>query len=420
MIQLQERLSAELGRIKEKKLWRSPAVIERVRRGHLLVGDQELCNFSSSDYLGLASHPQLCYAAQEAMKRFGFGATASRLVCGTSKEHAALEEELAAVTNQEAALLFPTGFAAATGALSVLLEHGDIIILDKLAHACLIDGARASKATLRIFHHNDLEHLEKQLRWARQKFPQGVILIVTESAFSMDGDVAPLREIVALKERYGALLFVDEAHVIGVRGLAGKRMGGLIGELGLSQHVEIQMGTMSKAMGATGGYLCASRCLIDYLLHRARSFIYTTAAPPSSIAAARAALRIINSQEGETLAQQLWQNIHYFTKLASWPTKPVSAIFPLIIGDEKKTLATSCELLKGGFFLSALRYPSVPRGAARLRLTLTASHRADEIESLTKALGAINELHQTSLPTYFPKKELTGMEAIEGMAEKNE
>ena len=388
MTAIEARLLAELATIKEKDLWRSPAHIERLKGSHITIDGREILNFSSSDYLGLATHPALCTAAKEAMERFGFGATASRLICGTTKEHASLEEELAAAADKEAALLFPTGFAAATGALSVLLQKGDILVLDKLAHACLIDGAKASKATLRVFHHNDLDHLEKHLRWARLHFPQGNILIVTESIFSMDGDVAPLQAIVELKERYGALLFVDEAHAIGVRGLPGKRMGGLIGELGLSDRVDIQMGTLSKAMGASGGYLCAARYIIDYFLHRARSFVYTTAAPPSSIAAARAALHIINSHEGEALAQQLWQNIYHFTELLSWPTQPGSAIFPLILGEEKRALAASKELLQLGLFVPALRYPTVARGSARLRIGLTANHTTNEIELLRKSLAS--------------------------------
>lgn len=392
MLSLEERLSAELATIKEKNLWRSPALVEGLAGPHLVVSGKRLLNFSSNDYLGLATHPALCAAAKEAMERFGFGSTASRLLCGTTKEHALLEEELAAAKKSEAALLFPTGFAAATGALSSLLHYGDVIILDKLAHASLIDGAKASKATLRIFHHNDLEHLEKQLRAARQKFPQGEILIVTESIFSMDGDAAPLREIVALKERYGALLFVDEAHAIGVRGLPGERMGGLIGELGLSEYVEIQMGTLSKAMGSSGGYLCASRTIIDYFLHRARSFIYTTAAPASSIAAARAALRIINSQEGEKLATQLWSNMRLLAELLSWKIEPASAIFPIILGEEKKTLLTSQELFRKGFFVPALRFPTVARGAARLRVSLTASHSFEEISFLKHAIAAVTIL----------------------------
>jgi 8-amino-7-oxononanoate synthase len=394
---LEQRLSVELAIIKQKDLWRSPALVERLAGPRLVVDGKALLNFSSNDYLGLATHPALLAAAEEAMHQFGFGSTASRLLCGTTKEHALLEEELAVVKNTQAALLFPTGFAAATGALAALLHYGDVIILDKLAHASLIDGAKASKATLRIFHHNDLEHLEKQLRFARQKFPQGEILIVTESIFSMDGDAAPLREMVELKERYGALLFVDEAHAIGVRGLPGKRMGGLVGELGLSGRVEIQMGTLSKGMGSSGGYLCASRVMIDYFLHRARSFIYTTAAPAACIGAARAALHIINSEEGETLATQLWKNIHLLAELLPQSTahstsdeKVASAIYPFILGEEKKTLSASHELFKQGFFVPALRFPTVARGAARLRISLTAAHSAEEIEALVKQITLLD------------------------------
>ena len=385
---LQQRLAAELALLKNKNLWRSPALIESASGTDLVIDGRTYCNFSSNDYLGLSSHPALQEAALVACHTFGYGATASRLICGNTKEHQLLEEELAATKKTEAALLFSSGFAAAMGGISSLMQRGDVIILDKLAHASLIDGARASKAKVRAFRHNDLTHLEDHLRWARRSFPSGAILIVTESVFSMDGDVAPLEEIVALKERYGAVLFVDEAHAIGVRGKPTHRMGGLIGELGLTDRVEIQMGTLSKAVGASGGYLCASRTMIDYLLHRARIFIYTTAAPPSVLAAARAGVRVINSAEGETFALQMWKNVEQFTSLlpSLFQKKSESAILPLILGSEEKAVSTAHALREAGYFVPAIRYPTVARNKTRLRITMTAKHSTQEIKSFAQAV----------------------------------
>lgn len=389
MNSLEQRLAATLAILKEKGLQRSLSLVERVCGTHIVMQGRELVNFSSNDYLGLASHPALREAALMAQGRFGYGATASRLICGTTREHVLLEEELAACKKTEAALLFSSGFAAATGALPALLQRGDVVILDKLAHASLIDGARASDATVRVFRHNDLNHLEQHLCWARKHFPKGEILIVTESLFSMDGDVAPLQEMVELKERYSALLFVDEAHAIGVRGKAGQRMGGLVGEFGLVDRVDIQMGTLGKAVGASGGYLCGSRCLIDYLLHRARSFIYTTAMPASVAAAARAGVRIINDAEGEALATSLWKNIHQLSHCLSknLPQQPTGAILPLILGTEERALEVSRQLLATGFFVPAIRYPTVPRGTARLRITISAAHTLGQINEIGLALS---------------------------------
>ena len=385
-----ERIKRELAELKAQDLQRQLRCVEKVSGTQIQIGGRELLNFSSNDYLGLASHPALQEAAARAARDFGFGATASRLICGTTSEHMRLEEELAAAKQTEAALLFPTGYAASSGTLSILMERGDVILLDKLAHASLVDGARQSKATLRIFRHNDLNQLEEQLQWSRKKFPQGTILIVTESIFSMDGDAAPLREIVALKERYDALLFLDEAHAIGVRGAPMKRMGGIARELGLADKIDLQMGTLGKAVGATGGYLCGSRQIIDFLLHRARSFMFSTSQPAPVAAAARAGIAIINSEEGEKLAEQLWKNISFFQNSMSQTSQPSSAILPLLVGHEKTALSAAQQLWDLGFYIPAIRYPTVARGRARLRITLSSTHNRDAIEQLIEAIENIS------------------------------
>ncbi len=380
---LEQQLLKELYELKKKNLWRSPPLIEKVSGVHLLIDGSNYCHFASNDYLGLSNHAALGEAAQKVAPYFGYGATASRLLLGNTKEHQLLEEELAESKQCEAALLFPSGFAAATGTITTLMKRESVIILDKLAHASLIDGARASKAIIRVFRHNDINHLEEHLRWARALSPKRDILVVTESVFSMDGDIAPLHEIVDLKDRYGALLFVDEAHALGVRGKPYHRLGGLVGELGLSDRVDLQMGTLSKAVGAAGGYLCASRIIVDYLLHHARNFIYTTAAPPPLIAAARAGVRIINSEEGEFLALKLWKNIHQLTT-ALLKKKASSAILPLIFGEEEKALLAASLLRQAGYWVPAIRYPTVARKKARLRITMTAAHTEEEIKCFTQ------------------------------------
>ncbi len=264
-------------------------------------------NFAGNDYLGLSRHNALIAAAREATAQRGTGSGASRLVTGTDSTVLTLEAQLAAWKQKEAALVFSSGFAAALGTLPALVGKGDTVILDKLAHASLIDGARLSGATVRTFPHNDLTRLESLLQ--KVASPETRTLVVTESIFSMDGDAALLREIVELKDRFGAWLMVDEAHATGLYGATGA---GLIAEAGLSARVEIVMGTLSKALGSIGGYIAGSRPLVDWLINRARSFIYSTALPPGAIAASRAAIDIASSAEGSELRDRLRRNITLF------------------------------------------------------------------------------------------------------------
>jgi len=379
--QLQEHLST----LEQLGLLRSLRVVEETDGTRITIGGHKLINFSSNDYLGLASHPAIAVAMGEGAQRWGSGSTASRLISGTTAEHAALEEELALAKGTEAALVFSTGVAAATGTIPALVGKGDVIIMDKLAHACLIDGARASEATLRVFPHNDLEKLESHLKWAREKHPTSTgarVMILTESVFSMDGDLAPLHEIVELKERYGAILFLDEAHAVGVRGTGAQ---GLAGELGLGGQIEIQMGTLGKALGVSGGYIAGSRVLIDFLINRARSFVFSTAPSPAVAAAGRASLRIVQSPEGEALRVRLQENLSLFVSEMKISASP-SAIVPLILGSEERVLHETARLQNSGFFIPAIRYPTVPRNKARLRITLSSAHPQEQILRLAAAL----------------------------------
>jgi 8-amino-7-oxononanoate synthase len=377
-------LLSELSSLEKQGLRRSLRVVESSRGTLITIAGRELVNFSSNDYLGLASHPEIASAMAEAAQRWGAGSTASRLICGTSAEHAALEEEIAAAKGTEAALVFSTGVAAATGTIPALVGRGDVVILDKLAHACLIDGVHASGAKMRVFPHNDLAKLESHLKWARETQPKGRTLIVTESVFSMDGDLAPLREIVELKDRHGAILFLDEAHAVGVRGRGAQ---GLAGELGLAERIEIQMGTLGKALGVSGGYIAGSRPLIDFLINRARSFIFSTAPSPAIAAASRASLRIVQSPEGDALRKRLQENLSLLAG-AMKAKLPPSAIMPLILGGEERALSEGARLQEAGFFVAAIRYPTVPRKTARLRITLSAAHAPGQIGALAEALAA--------------------------------
>ena len=273
----------------------------------------------------------------------------------------------------------------------------DVLILDKLVHACLVDAARASGAILRVFPHNALGKLEDHLQWARREHPEARVVVVTESVFSMDGDRAPLAGIVELKRQYGALLLVDEAHAVGVIGKHGR---GLAAELGIHRDIDIHMGTMSKALGVSGGYLCGRRSLVDLLVNRARPFIFSTAQPPALAAAAEAAVDFLLTEEGERRRLALWQNIRLLgsqlpaapAKAAGGPKDGGSAIFPWIVGEEARAVDFSGWLSRKGFFAPAIRYPTVAKGAARLRLTVTARHRPEQIMALGKALA---ELVQT-------------------------
>ena len=390
-----DELNQRLAALREQGLYRELRRVDSAPGPRIEIGGKTFLNFSSNDYLGLGNHPALKAAAVRAVEKFGAGAGASRLVCGSLAPFHELEEALAAFKATEAALTFATGYATALGIITALLGKDDVLITDKLIHASIVDSARLCGAKLRIFAHNDLNDLEAILKWADETRRAGrqarnnnpSVLIVTESVFSMDGDHASLREIVALKEKYGAWLMVDEAHATGLYG-ANRR--GLAEELGVSDHIEIQMGTLGKALGASGGYVCGSRVLIDFLVNRARSFIFSTAPVPAAAAAATAGVQIIQSNEGSDRTERLWQRAAELkSKIQNPKSKIVSAIIPLILGDEGQAVAAASALRERGFFVPAIRYPTVARGAARLRITLTADHSDDDAGKLAVALSQI-------------------------------
>jgi 8-amino-7-oxononanoate synthase len=402
-----EELNRRLAALRQQNLLRELRRVDSPPGTRIRIDGRTLLNFSSNDYLGLANDPILKAAAIQAVEKFGAGAGASRLICGSLAPHHELEEALASFKGAEAALCFSTGYATAIGTICALLGKDDVIVLDKLVHACIVDAARLSGAKIRVFAHNDLNNLEKILKWAnRVQSPEsrvqsrGQLLIVTESIFSMDGDAAPLREIVALKEKYGAWLMVDEAHATG---LYGKNRRGRAEESGVSGQIEVQMGTLGKAVGASGGYICGSRPLIDFLVNRARSFIFSTAPVPAAAAAATAGIRFIQSSEGERRRQLLWTRVgelqseigntapRVLARDRSRKSEIPSAILPVMVGDEARAVATSAALRERDIFVPAIRYPTVARGQARLRVTLTATHAPDDISQLAAALESVRK-----------------------------
>ena len=359
-------------------------VIRRGKGRLTLAGDEarELIDFSSNDYLALAEHPALIAAAQEALGRFGAGSGAARLMSGDLALHHELEEAVAQLKGKEAALTFGSGYLANAGIIPALAARHDLIFSDRLNHASIHDGCRLSGARLIRFRHNDLNQLEDLLK---EKRGTGTALIVVESIYSMDGDRCPLRELVQLKERFGCLLMVDEAHATGVFGENG---GGVIEEDGVSEAVDLAMGTFGKALGSYGAYVAGNREMIDYLLNRARSFVFSTALPPAVVAASLAAVRLIR-QEPE-LRRELHAKIAFFKALLQaggyGAELGPSQIIPILVGESGAALAKAEQLRQQGIFVTAIRPPTVPKGTARLRFSLTRHHSPADLAQAAKAL----------------------------------
>ena len=384
MSNLNDQLGAELDKSRAEGLYRSLRTITSAQGPRIVLDGRELLNFSSNDYLGLANDPALKRAAVAAIEKYGVGAGASRLVCGNLQPYEDLERKLAAFKAREAAIVFSSGYAANIGAIAALVGEGDLVILDKLNHASIIDGARQSGATIRVYPHKNLAKLEAILQQGdaiRRK------LIVTETVFSMDGDLAPLAEIVALKEKHGAWLMIDEAHATG---LYASNRRGIAEAVGVEDRVDIMLGTLSKALGCAGGFVVGSQVLIDFLRNRARSLIYSTALPPSVCAAAAAAVDFVMSEDGHQRRDQLWRNVSAMKNglsAAGMANESRSPIIPIIIGEEGAAVEISRQLQERGIFVPAIRFPTVPKGKARLRVTVTAAHQQADIEQFLKEFG---------------------------------
>ena len=377
-----ETLAQELQNLAARDLRRQLTEVEEVLPGgKVRVGGRVLLNLSSNDYLGLSRDPRLIDATQKAAARWGVGAGASRLVAGHLALHREVEDSLAAFKGTEAAVIFSTGYMANLGVVSALVGPGDTVFCDKLNHASIYDGIKLAGANLARFPHRDLNRLENLL----QKAGAGRRLIVTDSVFSVDGDLAPLKELVELKDRYGAVLMVDEAHATGV---LGPRGAGLAEELGLTPRVEVHMGTFSKALGSLGGYVAGDRRLIDYLHNRARSFIYSTAPPPPVLGAIGAALQVVAQEprrrnyllaEAKTFREELQRA--GFDLLGS-----ETQIVPVLVGENARTLELAGRLRERGLLAVAFRPPTVTPGWARVRFSLSAAHSWEDLAAARQAI----------------------------------
>ncbi|MCY8268508.1 glycine C-acetyltransferase [Bacillus haynesii] len=375
-------LASELDTMKENGTFQELPIIESLQGSTVKMKGKDIIQLSSNNYLGLTSHPRLQKAAEEAVKRYGAGTGSVRTIAGTFTMHDELEKKLASFKNTEAALVFQSGFTANQGILSSILTKDDIVISDELNHASIIDGIRLTKAGKKVYQHADMEDLEKILK---KSMNYRMRLIVTDGVFSMDGDIAPLPEIVRLAEQYDAFVMVDDAHASGVLGENGR---GTVHHFGLDGKVHIQVGTLSKAIGVLGGYAAGSKVLIDYLKHKGRPFLFSTSHPPAVTAACIEAVNVL--MEEPSLIKKLWDNTAYFKKELEKMGLPLikseTPITPILIGDEAEACRFSNTLFELGLFAQAIVFPTVPKGKARIRTIMTAQHSKEELD---KALEII-------------------------------
>jgi len=376
-------ISERLAEIRRSGLHRRMRVIEGPQGPRVLLDGAEVLLLCSNNYLGLADHPKVRDAAAEAAQRYGVGSGASRLISGSMTLHRRLEGRLAAFKATEAALLFGSGYLANAGTVAALAGRGGVVFSDELNHASIIDGCRLSRAETFVYRHRDLEHLEYGLNQAGDR----AALIATDAVFSMDGDVAPLVELVELARRYGARLLVDEAHGTGALGPGGR---GALAAAGLSGEPDVVVvGTLGKALGGYGAYVCATAEIVDLLVNSARPFIFSTAPPPPSVGAALAALTLLAERPG--LVEQLRRNAATLREALGAAGldrgESRTQIVPVMVGDARRAMALCERTLEGGVFAQAIRPPTVPDGSSRLRLTVMANHGADELRAAARVIG---------------------------------
>jgi len=388
-------ISEQLGELRAKGVAPKLRVLEGEQKAVCTFDGREIINLASNNYLGLTTHKALRKAALEAVRKYGAGAGAVRTIAGTMKLHMELEEQIARFKNVEACVVFQSGFTANAGTVAAVLGKEDLIISDELNHASIIDGARLSKATIKVFKHKDVKDCERILQenanWAGHK------LIITDGVFSMDGDIAPLGKLCDLAEKYGCIMMVDDAHASGVLGRGGR---GSVDHFGCHGRVHIQVGTLSKAIGAMGGYVCGSRDLIDFLYLRARPFLFSTSHPPATVGACQAAFTLLDSPEGEKLVKKLWANTKYFKRELKRRGFQFQAsetpIIPIHVGDAAKAFEFSKKLFEAGVFAPAVGFPTVAEGKARLRAIVSAAHKREQLlraaevmEEVGKTLGIV-------------------------------
>lgn len=380
-----EYLESFLAKRKTEGTLRTLSALDSRSPGRVVLRGTEYVDFSSNDYLGLSNHPELIEAARHALESYGIGTGASRLMSGDLRLHHMLEEETASFKGKESALVFNSGYQANTGIIPAFVGRNDVVFADRLCHASQLDGVAMSQAKLVRFQHNDVDHLRDLLERERSKFEKALIL--TESVFSMDGDLAPLRSLVELKDRHDCLLMVDEAHATGVFGNEGR---GLVDSEGLSEQVDLIMGTFSKALGGFGAYLAAPRTVTDYLVNSARSFIYSTSLPAAIIAANLAAIRVCKCDPSR--GQVLLERAEGFRKAvakAGWSAAGASQIVPVMVGESTDAMRYASELFAQGFRVLPIRPPTVPEGTARLRFSLCYAHAEEDISGVVEALRGL-------------------------------
>ena len=375
-------IEQRLEEIRSRNLYRQLKVVDGEQDAAVRLNGREVLNLSSNNYLGLANHPALKEAAREALDRWGCGSGASRLISGNMTAHEELEQRIARFKGTEAALVFNSGYQANVGIIATLMERDDVVLSDALNHASIIDGCRLSRAAVSVYRHCDMDHLESLLKAA----PDGARkLIATESIFSMDGDIAPLREMVELAERHGAMVMVDEAHATGVRGPNGA---GVVAELGLGDRVLVQMGTLGKALGAFGAYVAGSARLKELFINRARSFIFTTSLPPVVMAMAGAAIELVEKEpERQCALQRNTGQLRDGLQRIGYTVAGSTQIIPILVGEEQPCMDLAARLLDSGLYVQGIRPPTVPPGTSRLRVTTMATHTAEQMEQAIDAFA---------------------------------
>ncbi|MGH9326939.1 MAG: glycine C-acetyltransferase [Terriglobia bacterium] len=379
-------LTDELRKLREQGLYQKLRILEGGQLPVSRFDGHEVINLSSNNYLGLATHPKLKQRAREALEKYGVGSGAVRTIAGTMTVHMELEEKIADFKSVEASVVFQSGFTANAGTVAAILGREDVIISDELNHASIIDGCRLSRAEIQVFPHKDIEACEKVLKEIEGR--KGRKLLVTDGVFSMEGDIAPLPQLVELAEKYGCIMMIDDAHASGVLGRNGR---GTVDHFKLHGRVDIQVGTLSKAIGALGGYVCSTRDTIEYLYHRARPFLFSTSHPPSVAATCLAAFELLD--EEPQLVERLWANTRYFkdglVKLGFNTGMSETPITPIIVGDAALAHQFSRELFEAGIFAQGIGFPTVPKGKARLRTIVTATHTSEQLSSAIETLGKI-------------------------------
>lgn len=370
-------LADELTTLKEQGLFRHPRVLDGMQAAEASFDGKPVINLSSNNYLGLTTHPKLMAAAHDAIDRFGAGSGSVRTIAGTMRQHVELEAKIAKFKHTEAALVFQSGFTANAGTVSGILGKEDVIVSDELNHASIIDGCRLSRAKIAVFKHKDVADMRRVLESIKGQYRR--TLVITDGVFSMDGDIAPLADIVEVAEQHQSIIMVDDAHASGVLGKQGR---GTVDHFGLHGRVHIQVGTLSKAIGCLGGYVAGSQTLIDYLIARARPFLFSTSHPPAVTAAAIAAFDLL--QEDPTLMERLWSNTRYLkeglSRLGFNTGDSETPITPVIVGDGALAMRFSDELFKEGVFAQGIGFPTVPNDKSRVRTIVTASHTREELD----------------------------------------